>query len=51
VGLGIRFPVGVAYLFDDAPVDLFLEVAPTLDLVPGTYLDFDAGLGVRYYFK
>ena len=51
VGLGIRFPVGVAYLFDDAPVDLFLEVAPTLDLIPGTFMDLDAGLGVRYYFR
>ncbi len=51
VTLGIRFPVGLAYIFDGAPVDVFLEVAPTLDLVPATYLNFDAGFGVRYYFN
>lgn len=49
--LGIRFPVGLAYLLDGYPVDLFLEVVPTLDIMPGTYLDLDAGLGVRYYFN
>jgi len=49
--LGIRFPVGLAYLFDGAPVDVFLEVAPTLDLVPSTSVDFDGGIGLRYWFK
>lgn len=51
VGLGVRFPVGVAYLVDEFPVDIFLELAPTLNLVPATYLDLDASLGVRYYFR
>lgn len=50
VDLGIRFPVGLAYLFDGAPVDVFLEVAPTLDLVPATSLDVDGGIGARYWF-
>lgn len=48
--LGVRFPVGLTYLFDGAPVDVFLEVAPTLDLIPGTSFDVDAALGVRYWF-
>lgn len=51
VDLGVRFPVGLAYLFDGAPVDVFLEMAPTLDLVPSTDLDVDGGLGVRYWFR
>ncbi|MCC6540826.1 MAG: hypothetical protein IT225_01260 [Flavobacteriales bacterium] len=51
VTVGVRFPVGLAYLVENAPVDIFVEVAPTLDLIPGTYLNFDAGLGVRYYFQ
>jgi hypothetical protein len=50
VDLGIRFPVGLAYLFDGAPVDAFLEVAPTLDLIPATSLDVDGGIGARYWF-
>jgi hypothetical protein len=48
--VGIRFPVGLAYLFDGAPVDVFLEVVPTLDLIPSTSFDIDAALGVRYWF-
>lgn len=51
VSLGVRFPVGLTYLVDGAPVDIFVELAPTLDLMPATYLDIDGGLGVRYYFK
>lgn len=48
--LGVRFPVGLTYIFDGAPVDIFLEAAPTLDLIPGTTFDVDAAIGVRYYF-
>ena len=48
--LGVRFPVGLAYLFDNAPVDIFLEVVPTLDLTPSTGFDVDFGLGARYLF-
>lgn len=51
VSFGVRVPVGLTYLIDEAPVDLFLEVVPTMDLLPGTYLDLDAALGVRYYFN
>ncbi|MBX2979042.1 MAG: hypothetical protein KF905_07095 [Flavobacteriales bacterium] len=48
--LGVRFPVGLTYMFDGAPVDIFLEAAPTLDLIPGTSFDIGGGLGFRYYF-
>jgi hypothetical protein len=42
--------VGLSYEFDGAPLDVFLEVVPTLDLIPGTAFDLGAGLGLRYYF-
>ena len=48
--LGVRFPVGIAYLFDGAPVDVFLEVVPTLNLIPDTDVDLDAAIGARYWF-
>lgn len=47
---GIRFPIGVNYLFENAPVSLFLEVAPVLDVAPSTRGDITAGVGVRYRF-
>jgi hypothetical protein len=42
--------VGLAYLFDGAPVDVFLEAAPTMSLIPDTDFDFDAAIGARYWF-
>jgi hypothetical protein len=47
---GIRVPVGVDYLFETAPVDIFLELVPVLDLVKETEFDFNAAIGVRYFF-
>ncbi|MDW7759508.1 MAG: hypothetical protein SCM96_02595 [Acidobacteriota bacterium] len=48
---GIRFPVGLAYLFDKTPLELFFEIGPVLDLIPSTDISIGAGLGVRYYFR
>ncbi len=49
-GLGIRFPVGLAYLPAKGPVDIFLEIVPGLDLVPSTEFDINGALGARYWF-
>ncbi|HVR35757.1 MAG TPA: hypothetical protein VMS21_07895 [Methylomirabilota bacterium] len=49
--VGIRGPVGVAYLFEDKPVDVFLEVAPVLDFTPDTKFRFTAAAGARYWFR
>jgi hypothetical protein len=46
---GVRIPVGFAYLFEKSPLELFFEVVPIVDLAPETELDFNAGLGIRYY--
>ncbi|HRH39631.1 MAG TPA: hypothetical protein PK760_14875 [Flavobacteriales bacterium] len=48
--IGVRFPVGLNYMFDGAPVDVFTELVPILDLAPETRLDFNAAIGVRYWF-
>jgi hypothetical protein len=48
--IGIRIPVGLAYLVEDVSLDVFFEIVPILDLVPDTDLDFNAALGVRYFF-
>jgi hypothetical protein len=47
---GIRIPLGVTYVFDDAPVDLFFELVPVLDLAPDVELDINAAIGLRIYF-
>jgi len=49
--LGVRVPVGLAYIFKDAPIDIFLEVVPILDLLPKTDFDISAAIGGRYFFN
>jgi len=48
--LGIRGVVGVDYMFEKVPVDIFLEIVPVLELLPGTELDLNGALGARYFF-
>ncbi len=48
--LGVRIPFGMDYLFATAPVDIFVELAPILDLSPATDFGVGGGLGVRYWF-
>ncbi|MBI1805172.1 MAG: hypothetical protein HY033_03650 [Ignavibacteriae bacterium] len=49
--LGVRVVVGVGYIFRNAPVDLFLEVAPIVDLAPSTELSGNGGIGARFWFR
>ena len=48
---GIRGPVGVSYLLPNSRLEFFAEVAPVLDLAPFTRLEWNGGIGVRFYFR
>jgi hypothetical protein len=48
--LGVRVPFGLACFPGRAPIDIFLEVAPVVDLAPATELQGNGGIGIRYYF-
>jgi hypothetical protein len=45
----VRVPVGLNYLFEGSPFELFAEVVPILDVAPSTELKLDAAIGVRFY--
>ena len=47
---GARIPLGINYIFDDAPLDIFAELVPGLDLAPDTEFDLAGGIGIRYFF-
>ncbi len=51
LGLGVRIPIGLAYQFEGAPLEIFAEIAPGLSLLPGTDFYIGGGIGIRYYFK
>jgi hypothetical protein len=61
--VGVRVPVGIAFDFNSVPLDAFVQLVPTLDYYSyssssfgdmfgnnGFDLDFDASIGVRYWF-
>jgi len=47
---GIRIPVGLSYMFDKTPFDIFAEIGPVMDVVPDTKLHVTGFIGFRYYF-
>jgi hypothetical protein len=49
--VGLRIPVGIDYLFANAPIDIFLELVPILDLSPSTDFGIGGGIGIRYWFN
>lgn len=48
--LAVRSVFGLAWEPHYTPLDLFLEVAPSLQVVPSTTFALDAAVGIRYYF-
>ena len=49
--IGVRIPVGLNYQFATAPIDIFVEIVPILDLIPSTDFDLGGGLGARFWFN
>jgi hypothetical protein len=49
--VGVRIPLGLNYHFEQAPVDLFLEIVPILDVAPRTDVSLNAAVGARYFFR
>jgi hypothetical protein len=49
--VGVRVPFGISYLTPDIPLEVFAELAPVIDVTPGTHLRWNGGVGIRYYFK
>lgn len=48
--LGLEMPVGLSLNFTRAPVELFVELAPTFVVTDYTWFDMGGSLGGRYYF-
>jgi len=48
--VGIRFPLGINYIYEKSPFDLFAEIVPILDILPDSDFDFNFAVGARYYF-
>lgn len=58
--VGVRVPIGISFDFNNTPLDIFIQLVPTVDLPNGTYYDrygdrvhlgIDFSAGIRFYFK
>lgn len=49
--LGFRFDVGLVWIPRNTPIDVFIEIAPLLDIIPETDFSMNGGIGVRYFFN
>jgi hypothetical protein len=48
--IGIRAPLGLNYEFDQVPTELFIEIAPTIQIIDGSSFVVNGSLGGRFYF-
>jgi len=48
---GVRVAGGLSWLPGGAPLDVFIELVPIVDLVPETRLSSNGGIGARFYFR
>jgi len=49
LALGLRVPFGIEWR-PNAPIGVFVELAPGIAIIPGTIGFFQGGIGIRYYF-
>jgi len=48
--LGARVPVGISWYLSGVPLDLFVEIAAVVDVIPDTDFDINGGIGIRFIF-
>lgn len=48
--IGARVPLGLMLPIHTAPIDVFLEIVPTLDLAPDTEFGLSGGIGAHLFF-
>lgn len=48
--IALRAPIGIDVNAIDAPVEVFMEVVPTIDVDPEFYFYFSGAMGFRYFF-
>jgi hypothetical protein len=48
--LGLRIPLGIAFFTPEIPLELLLEIAPGMRLIPATTGNVEGGLGIRWKF-
>lgn len=48
--LGAEVPLGIVWNFQEVPVDIFLEIAPGIAILPGPFFSSRGAVGFRFFF-
>lgn len=48
--IGVRIPLGLNYVFENIPFDIFVEAVPIFEFTPDTEFAGNGAFGIRYYF-
>ncbi len=51
VEIGVQVPLGISWIFRTAPIDIFLQVEPGIQIVPRTTGSWNGGIGIRYWLN
>lgn len=54
--IGLRVPIGIAFDFNNVPLDIFVQLTPVFDFYRGytnhnAHLGIDASVGIRFWFN
>lgn len=49
--IGIRIVAGLEYIFADIPLNIFVKIAPVVNIFPATTVHLAPSIGIRYIFK
>lgn len=49
--LGVRGVLGGFWIPRGSSIDIFVEIAPVMDLIPSTNFNIDGGIGIRYFLN
>jgi hypothetical protein len=49
--IGVQIPLGIDWIFRTAPIDIFLQIEPGIQIVPSTTPAWNGGIGIRYWLN
>lgn len=49
-GIGLRIPLGLEYALEEQPLEVYMDIAPTVNIEPNTAFFLSSSMGLRYFF-
>jgi len=46
---GVQVPLGISWIFRDAPIDIFVQIEPGIQVIPDMHFAPNGGVGIRFW--